>query len=351
MADSLNTLRRGDARRPDGASAWSRLRPLAGRTEVYLAVVIVVLAAAIGLATDEFLTFRNLFNLLEAYSVTAIFALGLFVVLVSGNIDISFAGTAAVTQYLTARVLVELGGDWATAFLMAGAIGVLIGFVNAVLVHTLKVISIIITISMMSILFGLLMYFTRGRSIYNLPRWFDDGVVLFSIEFGEADRFDMTLPLIAVAVVAVVTWIMMNRMAIGRQLYALGGNPEAAQRMGCNILGLNLLAYGYMGLLAGVAGIVQAQRVKEVVPNALINSELDVLAAVVLGGASLAGGVGTVAGTLLGIILLAVIQNGLTLLGVSSFAHNVVIGLVILAAVSATAYSARLRRRKSANND
>ena len=116
--------------------------------------------------------------------------------------------------------------------------------------------------------------------------------------------------------------------------------------MGCNVLGLQCLAYGYSGFMAAIGGIVQAHRVEEVVPYALIGRELDVLAAVVLGGASLSGGIGTVSGTVLGILLLAVLQNGLTLVGVSSYAFGVVTGAVILVSVTATAYAAKRQKRR-----
>ena len=107
----------------------------------------------------------------------------------------------------------------------------------------------------------------------------------------------------------------MTRSSAGRQLYAMGGNPEAARRLGINIAAMHFLAYGYLGLMAGLAGLLQAHRVGEAVPNAMYGNELNVLAAAVLGGASLTGGIGTVGGVLLGILLLAMLQNGLNLLG------------------------------------
>jgi simple sugar transport system permease protein len=125
----------------------------------------------------------------------------------------------------------------------------------------------------------------------------------------------------------------------------LGGNPEAARRLGVNVAAMHFLAYGYLGLMAGLAGLVQAHRVGESVPNAMVGQELNVLAAAVLGGASLAGGIGTVPGVLLGILLLAILQNGLNLLGVSPYFFQIVIGLVILVSTSVTALSSRPGRR------
>jgi simple sugar transport system permease protein len=142
-----------------------------------------------------------------------------------------------------------------------------------------------------------------------------------------------------------LTWLILNRTNIGRQIYALGGNREAAQRLGFNVFRLNILVYCYMGLTAGVASLIQAQLAQSVAPTVLVGKELDVLAAVVLGGASLAGGVGTVFGTILGLTLLAVMQNGLILLGVSSYYSQFFVGLVILLSVSATALSARRKRK------
>ena len=150
------------------------------------------------------------------------------------------------------------------------------------------------------------------------------------------------------ALAALLTWLLMTRTSAGRQLTAMGGNPEAARRLGIDIAAMHFLAYGYLGLMAGLAGLLQAHRVGEAVPNAMYGNELNVLAAAVLGGASLTGGIGTVGGVLLGILLLAMLQNGLNLLGVSPYFFQIVIGLVILVSTSITGLASRARRRDRA---
>lgn len=317
------------------------------RTEPWLVVIIVLMSIGIAAVSPQFLTLRNLLDLIDAYAVTAIFACGLLVVIVFGGIDISFAGMAAVSQYVTALVMVSLGGGWTVAVFCASALGLVLGLWNALLIHGLKLLAVIVTIANMSVFFGLLIYATRGRSIYDLPPWFTQGGILLRWQDASGQELTFTVAHLGFVLVFVATWILLNRLSVGRQIVAHGGNPEAAQRAGCHIFGLHCLTYGYMGLLSGLAGLVQAFRVQEVVPNALIGRELDVLAAVVLGGASLLGGVGTVLGTLLGIVLLAVLKNGLLLLGVSSYAMSSVTGLVILLSVSATAIADKLRAKRT----
>jgi simple sugar transport system permease protein len=312
-------------------------RGLFRRHDIQIGLIIVILATFFSVLSPGFLTPGNLLGLLESYSVSAIMAAGLLVVLISGGIDISFAAIAGVTQFLTATILVKFGGNWFTAFALAGLFGALLGVINALLIHYLRAISVIITISTMTFYFSILMFVTQGRSIYNLPDWFTNKIEVLSIPF----------PVMVAAVVLLTTLLLLSRLTIGRLIYGLGGNPEAAKRMGCHVGGLRCFVYGYSGLMGAVAGIVQAHRVEEVVPNALMGRELDVLAAVVLGGASLAGGVGTVSGTILGIVLLAMLQNGLTLIGVSSYSFGAVTGLVILVSVSATAYTAKRQQKRS----
>lgn len=334
--------------------------PLLGRllrrTESYLVVVIAVAVVGLGLATPNFLTLGNLSNLANSYAVTGVLAAGLLVVLISGNIDISFAATTMVSQYVAALFALNVLGragtgvpvlDWAIVFAVAMAVGLALGLVNAAIVYRFRASSIIVTIATMNLFFGLLMFFSRGKQIFNLPTFFFKGV-LVQLPLPDGSTLRITIQMLALVLALLATWALLNQTAIGRQIYAMGGNPEAAKRLGFGMGRLHMFVFGYLGAMAGVAAIIHAQLQQQVAPNVLVGRELDVLAAVVLGGASLLGGVGTVLGTVLGIALLAVLQNGLIMVGVSSYWTQVCTGLVILVSVCITALSDRMKtRRKS----
>ncbi|SNB78854.1 monosaccharide ABC transporter membrane protein, CUT2 family [Arboricoccus pini] len=322
------------------------LSRLQRRPEAWLLAVILLAGLALSLASPTFLTLPNIVDLLESYAVQAIMALGLFVVLVSGGIDISFAATASVAQYVAAAMAAYAGLPPLVCIGAGLLIGVALGLLNAALIHYVRITSIIATIATMSVYFSFLMYVTGGRSIYNLPDWWTDRITFYETETTSGDLVRITLPIVALLVAALLTWLLMTRSKVGRQLYAMGGNPEAARRIGINIAGMQFFAYGFLGFMSAAAGLLQAHRVGESVPNALYGNELAVLSAAVLGGASLTGGIGTVPGVLLGIVLLAMLQNGLNLLGVSSYFFQIVIGLVILISTSITVLSARQRRRR-----
>lgn len=307
----------------------------------WLAWVLLFFFVFFSLMTDQFFTLQNLLDLTESYAVIGIFALGLFVVLVTGGIDISFAAVASVVQYIIASLFINYGLDNAAlSIILAIACGTLFGVINAVLIYSLRIVSIIITISMQSLLFGVLMWITDGHSIYDLPEWWINlrSVLPFTVD---GQEYQVGLPLAIMLVVAVMTWLLLNKTNLGRQLYATGGDQESARRIGIRVGLIHVLAYGYLGALAAVGGLVQVYRVGEVVPNALVGGELDVLAATVLGGASLMGGKGTVTGTLMGVFLIAILKNGLNLLGVSSYFMNIVIGAVIMIAITVTHYKKR----------
>ena len=306
-------------------------------TEAWLVVVIALMVLFLGLTTDTFLTVSNLFNLLNVSAINLIFAVGLLAVLVAGGIDISFAVAASVVQYLTALAVEQLGGgSWALGFALAAGFGFCLGAINAGLIHYFRIISIVVTIATFNVFFGFLMFFTRGVSIYDLPDWWLDRVILFETQTASGLFAEIRLPVAVMAVMVLLSWVLIHRLNIGRQLYALGDNPDGARRIGINIAAMHFVAYGWLGICAGIGGLMQANYVQEVVPNALYGRELEVLAAVVLGGARLGGGRGTVLGAVLGVALITITSNGLNLLGVTPYAFQMVIGLVILVAIIAT---------------
>ena len=322
-------------------------RLILGRTESALGAVILILAVIFSFASPYFLTLSNAADLVEAYSVTAILAAGVFVVLVSGGIDISFAAVASTTQYVAAIVATRYGFGPVTAIGLACVLGFAMGSINAVLTYYLRVFSIIVTIATSSIYYALLIYITGGSEIYDLPDWWTDRIVFLQTETVAGDLVRLTLPMVVMAAVILATHLLMAHTRAGRQIYAIGGNLEAAGRMGINLLGVQVLAYGYLGFLAGIAGFLQAHRVHQAVPTAMFGTELNVLAVAILGGASLTGGVGTMGGVVLGILLLAMLQNGLNLLGVSSYFFGVVIGLAIILSTSISGLAERhLNKRR-----
>lgn len=315
--------------------------------EFWLLAVVVLFCVGLSLVTDSFLTFQNFFDLLTSNAFIGILAAGLLVVLVAGGIDISFTATASVAQYIALTLALRYGLGWFAVFAVAAGIGVACGLINAIFIQKLRISSIIVSIATLNLFYGLLIFVTSGKYITSLPKYFRDGIWWF--EYVDADdvAYGLNLQVLVLVLAFLSTWILLNRTNIGRQIYAMGGNRDAAQRLGFHVFGLNCLVYGYMGLIAGIASLVQAQLAQSVTPTVLVGKELDVLAAVVLGGASLTGGVGTVMGTILGVALLAILQNGLVLMGVSSYWSQLFVGLVILISVSTTAWSHRRRKAGS----
>jgi simple sugar transport system permease protein len=318
----------------------------ANPVEARLFLVLAVMALGLSLATDTFLTLANLTSLLNNNAVNLIWAVGLLVVLIAGGIDISFAVGASVVQYLAAQILMGIGGgDWATGFLVAGLLGIGLGLINAALIYGFNVISIVITIATFNAFFGLLMFFTRGRNIYALPDWWTDRIFIFEHQSANGVWSELNLAVAVMIVCVAATAFLISATNIGRQLYAFGDNPEGARRAGVNIALMHAVAYGWLGLMAGIGGLMQVNIAKEVIPNALYGRELEVLAAVVLGGARLGGGRGTILGCILGVMFVAITQNGLNLLGVSPFAFQMIIGAAILVAISSSNLTFELRPR------
>ncbi len=324
------------------------MKKLFSRYETFVFLAIVILGAIITSVNPNFLTLENLLDLVKSYSFVGILSIGVLFVLISGGIDISFTATATVAMYVMAVIVNKYGGNMFTAFLIVSVVGIVLGMFNAVLVHYFKIHSIIATIATLNIYYGLLTVFCGGKWIYSLPDWFREfsRVRVFTLTNSTGGEYGLSIITAIWIVLLILAWIILRYTTIGRGIYALGGNPTSAERVGFSVVRLQFFVYGFMGWLAGVAGLVLTLLVQSVAPNSIVGKELDVLAAVVLGGASLMGGVGTLGGTLLGVILIATMNNGMTLMRIPAVWYNVFIGLIIIISVSVSAIQHKKKKTK-----
>ncbi|MFE1952356.1 MULTISPECIES: ABC transporter permease/substrate-binding protein [Streptomyces] len=285
---------------------------------------LVVLVVVMSLLSGDFLTTTNLLNVGVQAAVTAILAFGVTFVIVSAGIDLSVGSVAALSATVLAWAATNEGVPVPIAVLLAVVTGLACGFVNGALIAYGKLPPFIATLAMLSVGRGLSLVISQGS-----PIPFPDSVS----RLGDTLGGWLPVPVIVMVVVGVVTAVVLGRTFIGRSMYAIGGNEEAARLSGLRVQRQKLVIYGLSGLFAAVAGIVLASRLSSAQPQAAQGYELDAIAAVVIGGASLAGGVGKASGTFIGALILAVLRNGLNLLSVSAFWQQVVIGVVIALAV------------------
>jgi simple sugar transport system permease protein len=309
------------------------------KSEFSLFFVIIIISIFFVSYTKEFYTLENILDLLTSYTFLGIMSAGMLVVLISGGIDISFTAIASISQYIAALYIINYKGNLFIAFVIAGGVGVILGIFNALIIHYLQAPALIVTIGTLNIYYSLLIFFTHGKWMYNFPEWFKEVDYIIKYVSNSQRDYGISLPSIILVSVFIVTYVLLEHTVLGRKIFAMGGNKESAKRMGFNLLTLNMFVYGYIGLLAGIASIAHLLIVQTVQPNALVGRELDVIAAAVIGGASLIGGAGSVLGTALGVTLIALMWNGIVLIGISSYAHNVIIGVIILVSVIITAYN------------
>ncbi len=319
------------------------------QTEWYLLFVIIVLSAFLTVVNPKFFTLENIFDFLRNNSFLGIVALGELVVLISGGIDVSFTAIATVAQYLMGLVIsTTMVNNVLLAFLIPIPIGIALGAVNGVLVYYTRVHPVIITISTLNFYYGVLMFLTKGTWIYKFPPAFREFAKLKVVTFMGAQGvpFGFSFFTLLWIILGFFTFVVLRYLTIGRKIYAVGGNLEAARRAGFNIFRVQLFVYSYIGLLAGIAGFVHAQLNQMIQPNAIVGRELDVIAATILGGASIFGGSGTVWGAFLGVLLIAIIKNGLILMKASAYWHEVIMGSIIVLAASISAYQRKLQIRR-----
>lgn len=285
---------------------------------------LIVLVIGMSVLSGDFLTTENLLNVGVQAAVTAILAFGVTFVIVAAGIDLSVGSVAALSATVLAWGATAQGLPLPVALVLAIATGLACGAVNGMLISYGKLPSFIATLAMLSVARGLSLVISQGSPI-PLP----GGLDVLGTNIGGW----LPVPVLVMVAMGLIAALLLNRSFIGRAMYAIGGNEEAARLSGLPVNTQKIKIYALSGLFAAVAGIVLAARLSSAQPQAAQGYELDAIAAVVIGGASLSGGVGKASGTLIGALILAVLRNGLNLMSVSAFWQQVVIGVVIALAV------------------
>lgn len=312
----------------DRPALSSRLRLGAGHALSRYGIVIafVALCVALSLLNQYFLTPRNIGNVLRQASINGILAVGQTFVILTAGIDLSVGSLLAVCGLLGSMLVTGADpGSPALAILLGVGAGLVLGMVNGLVVAWLRVPAFVATLGMLSVARGLTFISNDGMPVPNLAPSF--------LQLGQGIVFGVPVPVILFGATVLVAWIVLRFTTYGRYVYAVDGNERSARTSGINTRRIIFSVYSVSGALAGLSGLLLAARTTSALPQAGVSYELDAIAAVVIGGTSLTGGVGSPVGTLFGALIIAVISNGLDLMSVSSYYQQVIKGAIIVLAV------------------
>jgi ribose transport system permease protein len=295
------------------------------------AIMLMAVVAGMSIAHPDFLTISNLMTIGLQAAVRALLAIGELLVIISGGIDLSVGTAMSLSMVTMGLYVINSHGSLQIGMLIAIATGVLVGLVNGTLVAFLGLPPFIITLGMLGIAQGLALTLSSGFSMYGFPKEFDF--------LGGGQIIGIPVPIIILAVVALVASFIFRETKLGRYAYAIGGGEEAARRAGIPVRRFKVAIYAFCGGLVGISSIVLSSRINSAHPGIGLGYELDAIAAVVIGGASLMGGRGNVSGAIIGALTMAAIRFGLNVMAVTPFIQQIVIGVILIIAV----YLDRLR--------
>lgn len=321
----MNNLADNQAR-PKSSTMSLKFKNLFKNPEMFTLIGFIILMAIMSFGSDQFLTASNLTNVLRQVSIVGILAVGMTFVILIGGIDLSVGSVMALTGTMMAGMMINFSLPPILAILIGIAIGVLIGYITGSLVAYARIPAIIVTLAMMEIARGAGLLYTGGYPLSGLPGNFS--VIGRGYVFGI-----IPVPVLIMAVVFLIAYIILNHLPFGRYIYAIGGNEEAVRLSGVKVKKYKIMVYVISGITASISGMILVSRLMSGQPNAGEGYELSAIAAVVLGGTSIAGGRGHIGGTLLGALLMGVLSNGLNLMGVSSYVQMVLTGIIIIGAI------------------
>jgi ribose transport system permease protein len=307
-----------------GATVWQRL-PFARLSKLGVLLALLFFVAIFAIASPRFLTPDNFINVSRQISTNFIIGCAMTFVIITAGIDLSVGSFVALSSVLMAGLTVNYGLPWPFAIVLTILAVAGVGLLNGLAISRQGLQPFVVTLAMMSIARGLALAYTDGTPIF-----IDDKTVL---ALGNGYLGPIPIPVAIAAVIGILSHIALTRTRLGRYVYAVGGNEEAARISGINVANIKLFVYGFSGALSAVAGVIMTGRLYSGNPTAGADTALDVIAAVVIGGTSLFGGVGTIVGTLVGAFIVGIISNGLTILNVPYYWQLVAKGLVIYIAM------------------
>jgi inositol transport system permease protein len=310
-----------------------------------IVLIFIAMFVAMTFLTDAFLQPRNLVNVVRQISVVGLIAIGVTMVIITTGIDLSSGSVLALAAVFAASLAQQ--PDWHDAkypglvvpvivpIVVALAVGVLCGAINGWLIAKFKIPPFIATLGMMTVARGFaLIYSNRPVSgLTNSYNFIGQGEIFKILPIPGQPPLGIPIPVIILALVAIGAHIMLNNTRFGRHIYAIGGNEQAALISGLNVGRIKIGVYTIAGLLSGLAGLVLSSRIGSGQPGLAVGIELDAIAAAVIGGTSLSGGIGTIWGTIIGALIIGVLNNGLDLLNVSAYWQTIVKGTIIVVAV------------------
>jgi simple sugar transport system permease protein len=325
------------------------LKSIIKRNEFITFLTIVVLSAVIGIINPTFFSVSTLFNVLRASNVYAIMAFGLLLVVILGGVDISFVAISAVSSYSTHMLLLSLGyeGGILLYFIIAGVIGIAAGLLSGFLIAQFDLPIFDLSLAMVTLWYGFDLFFIGATANFDLPEGMVGyyGAHILQVQDPVVGQTGLHISVLYVLVVGVLVWLLLRYTTIGRGIYAIGGNREVAIRSGYNVKAITMIVFPILGLLASIAGVTQGGYQRNFNPVLFIGQHLDVLAAVILGGAAITGGRGTVIGAYLGVILVQLINRALILTGIPVEWQQFTVGVILVVFTAVPAIRARRGKR------
>ncbi|WP_105615668.1 ABC transporter permease [Vallitalea okinawensis] len=323
-----------------------KIKKLLWHNEFYIFLVILLISLVVQLRSGQFYTSNNIVDLISAMIVPGLFAIGAFMVLVSGGIDVSFPALASLSVYATTRILVDInfqGGIW-LPILLCMIFGGFLGAINGLLISKFKLQPLIVTLGVASIFKGFMQGVLKSVQISVIPKGMSSfgTASLFVVknqESGLAAR--MPVAVLVLIIVLILTYFILNHTMYGRGIYAIGGNETSAERAGFNVKRIKFTLYILVGIISSLAGLIRVSMMTQMHPTNMLGMEMMIIAGVVLGGVAITGGAGTLIGCMLGTILIVLVQNSLILLGVPTFWQGFFLGMLIILGTGVSAYRVR----------